>query len=129
MKSQATKAIALSGSAAILVLAVGFGSGDLSPNGATTTRSSSTATAFRPPVLKQDVSLSEHLKEVIASDVGGAKLLGQAHADDPPCVTDSTNPCPPQRGELAISPSPRRTQTICSPAGMAGQHCYRQLLP
>ena len=129
MKSQVKKAITLSGGAAILVLAVAFGGGDLSPSGTTIRGSSSIAPAFRPAVLTQDVSLSEHFKKVIASAVGGGKLLGQAYADDPPCVTDSTTPCPPQRGDLANSPSPPRTQTICRPAGIFGQHCYRRLVP
>lgn len=107
MKTQAKKAIALAGGAAILVLAVGFGGGDLSPNGATTTRSSSIALAFRSP-----------------------PQVGQAHAGGPTCVTDSTNPCPPPVvDDSANAPSPLRTQTICRPAGKFGQHCYRRLVP
>lgn len=129
MKSQVTQAIALSGGAAILVLAVGVGGGDLSPNGATTTRTSSIAQTFRPPSLPPDVALSAHLGEVVPSAVGSAEPVGQAHAGGPTCGTDSTNPCPPALDGSVNSPSPPRTKTVCRPAGMAGQHCYRQLLP
>lgn len=103
MKSQATKALVLCGGAAILVIAFGAGGGDLSPNGATTTHSSSIALAFQSPF-----------------------LVGQAHAGDPPCGTDSTNPCPQVAGDVAQAPSPPPMQTVCVPAGRAGQHCYRR---
>lgn len=106
MKSQVTKAIALSGGAASLVLALAFAGGDLSPNGATNTLSSSIELAFGSPL-----------------------LVGQAHAGDPPCITDSTNPCPQVAGDVTASPSPPRTQRVCQPAGMFGQHCYYRLLP
>lgn len=95
MKSQATKALALCGGAAILVIALGLGGGDLSPTGAPATHSSSIA-------------------------------LGQAHLGDPLCGTDSTNPCPQVAGDVAKAPSPPPMQTVCVPAGRAGQHCYRR---
>lgn len=129
MKSQATKGIALSASAAILALTVGFGTCYSPLDGVTTAHSSSIAAASRPPVLTPDVSFPKPLGEVIASGVGGGELLGHAKAGDPPCVTGSTNPCPPQRGEVANSPRAPRTQTICQPAGLFGQHCYRRFLP
>lgn len=129
MKSQATKAIALSGGAAILVLAVGFGGGDPSPNSATTTRSPSIALVFGPPLLSPAVSLSAHLAEVVARVASRSGPVGQAHAGGPTCVTDSTNPCPPEVGDSANLPSPPRTTTMCRPAGIFGQHCYRRLLP
>ena len=129
MKSQVKKTIALSGSAAILVLAVGFSDGNLSPNGATTTRSASIALAFRPPLLPQDLSLTAHLAEVIARVTSGTGPVGQAHAGGPTCVTDSTNQCPPALDESVNPPSPPRTQRVCRPAGMFGQHCYQRLLP
>lgn len=113
MKSQATKAITLSGGTAILVLAVGVGVGDLSPNGATTTRSSSIAQEFRPPPLPSDVSLSARLGEVLSSSGGSVEPVGQAHPGDPTSVK---------------SPSPPRTQMVCRPVLKFGQHCYNQLL-
>ncbi len=129
MKYQATKAFTLSGGAAILVLAIGFGGHELSPSGTTTRGSSTIAPAFRPPMLPQDVSLSKHLEEVVARAVSGAGPMGRAHEGGPPCVTDSTNPCPPVVDDSANWPSPPRTQTFCRPAGTFGQHCYRRLLP
>jgi hypothetical protein len=129
MKSHANKAIALSGGAVILVLTVGFGGADLSPNGATTTRSSSIAPAFRPPRLPQDVSLSTQLDKVMAGVLGGTRPVGQAHAGGPPCVTDSPDPCLPIIDDTANAPSPPRVTTMCRPAGIFGQHCYRRLLP
>ena len=101
MKSQVTKAITLSGGAAILALAVAFAGGDLSPNGATNTRSSSIALAF------------------------GSSL----HAGDPPCITDSINPCPQVADGVTPLPSPPRTHRVCQPLGRYGQHCYNRLLP
>ena len=106
MKSQVNKAITLSGGAAALVLAVAFGGGDLSPNGATNTRSSSIALAFGSPF-----------------------QVGRAHAGDPPCIADSTNRCPQVAGDVTNLPSPPRTQRVCQPAGMFGQHCYYRSLP
>lgn len=48
MKTQVKKVITLSGGAAILVLAIGFGGHELSPSGTTTRGSSTIAPAFRP---------------------------------------------------------------------------------
>ncbi len=93
MKSQVKKAITLSGGAAVLVLAVGFGGYELSPSGTTPTGSSSIALAY---------------------------------AGEPPCITDSTNPCPQVAGDVTNSPSPPPMQIICRPAGTFGQHCYRR---
>jgi hypothetical protein len=64
----------------------------------------------------------------IISGVGGADLLGQAHADNPDCVANAVNSCP----RLVDAPKPdppRRIQTFCQPAGMAGQHCFQRLAP
>jgi hypothetical protein len=111
MKSQAKKAITLSGGAAMLVLAVGFGGGDPLTPGASA--------------------------PVIASAVGGADLPGQAHPDDPPCVAEPTDPCPPPMDVSANVPSrpqPQtmstpRTQVFCQPAGAVGAFCYRRIVP
>lgn len=66
----------------------------------------------------------------IVSGVGGAGLLGQAHADNPTCVVNAVDPCP----RLADAPKPDaprppHVRTICQPAGMAGQHCFQRLVP
>lgn len=130
MKSQAKKAIALSGGAAILVLAVGFG-GDLPPRPTTTTattHTSSIALAFRSQLLSQDVSYSTHLGDVTANVVAGPDLVGQAPTGGPPCVSDSTNPCPPAVGDSSKLPRPPRTRTVCRPAGIFGQHCFRRIV-
>ena len=121
MKSQAKKAITLSGGSAILVLVVGFGGGDLLPTSTTTTTTIADAGAL-----------------VTASAVGGAELLGQAPANNPPCVVDPTNPCPPlvedsanwpSRPQPEISSTPR-TQIICQPAGPRwGAFCSRRIVP
>src|SRR5581483_2361167 len=123
------KAITLSGGAAILVSAVGFGGNELSPISTTTRSSSTIAAAFRPPMFPQNVSLSKHLDEVVARAVSGVGPMGRAHEGGPPCVADSTNPCPPVVDDSANGPTPPRTQTFCRPAGTFGQHCYRRLLP
>jgi hypothetical protein len=57
----------------------------------------------------------------IMSAIGGADLLGQAHAD-PLCVTNGTEPCQPQadppRGRPAASgPAARTPLSDCVPAG------------
>jgi hypothetical protein len=70
---------------------------------------------------------------VITSAVGAADLLGQAHADNPQCVTNPTVQCPPPAPESANVPNQPgqqstnqpRTHVVCQPAGMFGQHCYR----
>lgn len=159
MKLQAKQAITLSGATAILLLAVGFEGGDLSPSDTTPTRSSRIAPTFRSWLVPSDVSLSSGQRaefpdrlqprngalpavpklpqgaviadatSLTASAGAGVDLLGQANADDPPCVVDPANPCPPAVGSSANSPSPRRTQTTCRPAGIFGQHCFRRIVP
>ncbi|WP_236054765.1 MerR family DNA-binding transcriptional regulator [Mycobacterium sp. SM1] len=81
MKSHAKKAIALSGGAAILVLGVGFGGGDLSPSRGTTTRSSSIALTFRSPLPPQEHSAhlgaAVHERNLVTHTVGdAAKVIG-----------------------------------------------------
>lgn len=66
----------------------------------------------------------------IVSGVGGADLLGQAHADNPDCVASAVDSCP----RLADAPKPDnprppRVRTFCQGAGMAGQHCFQRLVP
>ena len=64
----------------------------------------------------------------IIGGLGGAGLVGQAHADDPPCLAGAADPC--LVGAPRSDPPPqRRTQTVCRPAGMAGQHCFQQRVP
>lgn len=63
----------------------------------------------------------------IIGAVGGADLLGQARADNPPCVTGTTQPCPAPVPDSANAPSQRPgPQLVCTSAGMFGQHCYRR---
>jgi hypothetical protein len=111
MKSQAKKAITLSGGAAILVLTIGFGGSDL---------------------LTSDASAP-----VITSALGAAHLPGQALADDPPCIAVPTDPCPPPMDVSANAPNrpppqppnPPHTQIFCQPAGAVGAFCYRRIVP
>jgi hypothetical protein len=64
----------------------------------------------------------------IISGVGAAGLVGQAHADDPPCVAGAADPCLVDAPRPA--PPPRRApQMFCQPAGMAGQHCFQRSAP
>jgi hypothetical protein len=66
----------------------------------------------------------------IMSAIGGADLLGQAHAD-PLCVTNGTEPCQPQADPPRAGPPPAdpppgpRFQTVCQPAAKTGAFCYR----
>lgn len=99
MKSQTKSAIAPSVGAALVALAVGFWGGDLLSRDTTTT---------------------------IRSPVAGAELLGQARTDNRPCVADPTNLCLPAVGDSAESPGSPRMQTMCRPAGIFGQHCFRR---
>lgn len=67
----------------------------------------------------------------ITSCVGGAGLLGQAHADDPHCVVNVTVPCP-QQADLPNPdpPRPPRIRVFCQPAGSAwGTHCFQRWVP
>jgi hypothetical protein len=81
------------------------------------------------PKLTQGAVIGGADAPVTASTVGDAHLARQAHADDPPCVADPTNLCPPPVDVSADSPSRPRTQIICQPAGMFGQFCYRRKVP
>jgi hypothetical protein len=70
---------------------------------------------------------------VLVSVGGPAELPGYAHADNPQCVADTTNPCPGDGpGALASQPRPEttvpETRTVCKPAGRFGAFCYRQEL-
>jgi hypothetical protein len=63
----------------------------------------------------------------IMSAIGGADLLGQAHAD-PQCVAGGADPCSPQAADPPpqADPPPRpRYQTVCQPAAKTGAFCYR----
>ena len=66
----------------------------------------------------------------IMSGVDGAGLVGQAHADDPPCVVSGPDSCPDQANLVKTNPPPpRRYQKVCQPAGMAGVHCILRPIP
>jgi len=65
----------------------------------------------------------------IISGVGGAGLLGSAHADDPPCVANAVDTCPRLADLPKPDSPPRHVQVFCQPAGMAGQHCFQRLVP
>jgi hypothetical protein len=70
----------------------------------------------------------------IMSAVGGADLLGQAHADDPQCVAGAADACPPQADPPRADPPqadppqahrPQLSQT-CIGGGpkTGGAHCW-----
>jgi hypothetical protein len=64
----------------------------------------------------------------IMSAVGGADLLGQAHADDPHCVANGTDPCPqadPPQGDPPRA-DPPQLRTVCMGGGpkTGGEHCW-----
>lgn len=66
----------------------------------------------------------------IFGGVGGAGLVGQAHADDPPCVATATNSCPDHANLVNTNPPPKRhLQNYCQPAGVAGAHCFQRWVP
>jgi hypothetical protein len=89
------------------------------------------------PKLAQRAVIADAGASLIAGAVGDVDLPGQADADNPPCVADPTNPCPPPVDVSADSPSrpqpqitsPPRTQIICQPAGAVGAFCYRRIVP
>lgn len=65
----------------------------------------------------------------IISGVGGADLLAQARADDPPCVAGAATPClvdlprpdPPPRSHVRV---------YCQPLGTKfGAFCFRKVVP
>jgi hypothetical protein len=71
----------------------------------------------------------------IMSAVGGADLLGQAHAD-PQCVANAAGACPPQADPPQADPPradpPHRShiQIYCQPGGaMWGAFCRQQWVP
>jgi hypothetical protein len=67
----------------------------------------------------------------IISAVGGADLLGQAHADNPQCVANAMDPCPVLAdAPNADPPHSPQVQTFCQPAGSKwGTHCFRRIAP
>jgi hypothetical protein len=70
---------------------------------------------------------------VLVGAVGGAGLLGQAHANTPQCVANATDPCPPpvngstnpQNQLHQQSADQPREHVVCQPAGKVGAFCYR----
>ena len=63
----------------------------------------------------------------VMSAVGGAELLGQAHAD-PQCVANAANPCPqadPPQGDPPRA-DPPQLRTVCMGGGpkTGGEHCW-----
>jgi hypothetical protein len=89
------------------------------------------------PKLAQRAVIADASASAIAGAVGDVDLPGQARADNPPCVADPTNSCPPPVDVSADSPSrpqpqitsPPRMQIICQPAGAVGAFCYRRIVP
>lgn len=67
----------------------------------------------------------------IISALGGADVLGQAHADPPQCVANATDPCAPQADLAnAAPPQPSHIQTFCQPAGAKwGVFCFQRRVP
>jgi hypothetical protein len=64
----------------------------------------------------------------IMSAVGGADLLGQAHADDPQCVGNAAEPCPqadPPQGDPPRARPPQLSR-VCTGGGpkTGGGHCW-----
>lgn len=70
----------------------------------------------------------------IASAAGGGDLLGQARADNPQCVANAADPCPPVLDESANSvnqprlqaTNPHRKHVFCQPTVKVGAFCYRR---
>jgi hypothetical protein len=65
----------------------------------------------------------------IMSAVGGADLLGQAHADDPQCVANAADACPPQADPPRADPpraDPPQLSRVCTGGGpkTGGGHCW-----
>jgi len=65
----------------------------------------------------------------IMSAVGSADLLGQAHADDPQCVGNAADACPPQADPPRADPpqaDPPQLRTVCMGGGpkTGGEHCW-----
>jgi hypothetical protein len=67
---------------------------------------------------------------VIMSAVGGAELLGQAHADAPPCVANVTDPRA-QQDPPQVDPRHRNhIRVFCQPGGAKwGAFCRQQWAP
>jgi hypothetical protein len=66
----------------------------------------------------------------IMSAVGGAELLGQAHADDPPCVANVTDPCAQQNRPQVDPPHRNHIRVFCQPGGAKwGAFCRQQWVP
>jgi hypothetical protein len=67
---------------------------------------------------------------VIMSAVGGAELLGQAHADAPPCVANVTDPCAQQDPPQVDPPHRDHIRVFCQPGGAKwGAFCRQQWVP
>jgi hypothetical protein len=64
----------------------------------------------------------------IMSAVGGADLLGQAHAD-PQCASSGADPCRPQADPPQADPPQLRT--VCTGGGpkTGGAHCWQVPAP
>jgi hypothetical protein len=65
----------------------------------------------------------------IMSAVGCTDLLGQAHADDPQCVANAADACPPQADPPRADPplaDPPQLRTVCMGGGpkTGGEHCW-----
>jgi hypothetical protein len=65
----------------------------------------------------------------IMSAVGGADLLGPAHADGPQCIANATDPCPPQADPPQADPPQLRT--VCTGGGpkTGGAQCRQVPAP
>jgi hypothetical protein len=61
--------------------------------------------------------------------VGGTDLQGQARADDPQCVANAADACPPQADPPRADPpqaDPPQLRTVCMGGGpkTGGEHCW-----
>jgi len=67
----------------------------------------------------------------IISGVGGADLLGQAHADEPDCVANMTDPCLQHEDLPNPDPPPRsHIRVTCQPGGSKwGAFCVQRWVP
>jgi len=73
---------------------------------------------MEPRKLVQRAVIAGAAMLAMISGVGGAGLLGQAHADNPDCVASVADQCPRLVDVPKLDPPPpRRIQTFCQPAG------------
>jgi hypothetical protein len=67
---------------------------------------------------------------IFGAIIGGAAVaggLGQAHADNPPCIDNPADQCAQKADQAATVPLPQRPfKLVCQPAGNFGAHCYRR---